>query len=1639
MPSIDERIVSMAFENRVFESRVAQTMATLSKLDTTLKNMGSTSGLENIEKSANKVTLSQPMSALDKLKIKLGGAGSGAAEGLGEIDKAGNKVTLEGPSRALDNLRSKFTRGVAPEAIDSFSEVEKAANRVTLEGVGRAIDAAAGKFNVLATAASVALGNIASQTAMKGVNFAKSFGFGPIMDGLNEYQTNLQAIQTVQANTDQPLTNINRSLQELNTYSDQTIYNFGEMAKNIGTFTAAGVDLKTATSSIKGIANMAALSGSTSQQAATAMYQLSQAISSGRVGLQDWNSVVNAGMGGKKLQTALATTGQAMGVLGKNTVKLEGPMKKLTINGKSFRESIMKEPGGPEPWLTSDILVNTLATLDGRFSKAALSAEKTKDGLKKYTSAQIEAKIADSRAALEKKNGVKYTDEQFKSLMKLSDSAFKSATEVKTLGQVFDVAKETIGSGWSASFQSIFGNLKEAKELFTGMSNTINGFINASALARNTLLHDWKKMGGRDELLGGLRQGFTDIILVFKQVRAAFRNIFPPQTAEGLFDMTKGFHELMVNLRPSPEVLGAIYHAFRAFFSILHIGWTVIKEVGGVIGDLLGEMGKGQGGFVRIVRSISHFIVAIDEALTKGGLLHSFFDGLSAVLKVPIDLIKILAGAIAGLFTGQGEEGAKGFESTLDGVKDKLGPLKKVLDIIVNVWHALSDAVGKAKDALEPWLSGMVQKLQGFGNVLVEAFKNLDFEKVMSFIRTGLVAGLLVTIKKALGEKGVVSELKGALGGLSDVLGGFTKNLETMQQNIKANTILQISVAVLALASGIYILSTIDGKKLSKAMTAVAVGLGELMGAMKMMSAGMGLKGVLMLPIIAGSMIGLAVAVTILAGAVKIFSTMSWEDIAKGLVGITGALAGIGLAMNLISAPKMVATSLALIPLGIALGIIAGVVKVFGSMSWKEMIFGLLGMASAIALIGNAMVIMPPNLPLTAAGLLILGVGLSGVAAAVKAFGSMDILTLIKGLGAMVLAIAGIGLAVSLIPPTIALSAAGLLILGQAMVVTAGAVALLGSLSIGTLVKGITALAATLIVLAAGLTLMVVALPGAAALMVAAGALAVMVPVIGLLGSMKWDTIFKGLAAIGLAMVTIGIAGLLAAPGLVALGIALVPMGISMLIVAKAAQLFAQALQIMGSEGQKGVGVMVAALTGFIAILPTIVIQFIKGLLGIVDQVAQLAPKVVIALGVIIDTIIAFVIQSVPKLAIAIGVLIVGILQVLVENTPKIIAAGAKLFMDLLNGISTNIEQITTKVSEIIVKFMTALQEKAPQLIDAGFKLLTTFLTGISSHYTELVTTVGNMITQFVTAVAGQYARIATVAGTMMLRFLSGISNFVPRLVNKGGEIILRFLDGLSQNVNKIANKGADVVIKFIQGITSNINKIASKGADAVIKFLHGLADTIRTRGPELIQAGLDIADALIDGVTEGFGLKGGLIKKALEAVFKLLPGWAKKVLGIKSPSTVFAEIGGFLMEGMSVGIESGAKGTMRSMASTAKDVANSAKLQLGRTSMFDGVMETQPVITPVLDLSNVHKEATKLDSLGRVIPITAAASFNQARAISTEKTAVDAASTDLQPAVRQEPKIHFEQNNYSPESLSSIDIYRQTNNQLAMAKRALT
>lgn len=259
---------------------------------------------------------------------------------LSTLDKLKRSLNLEGAAKGLENVNT-------------------AAQKCDMNPLTNAVETVKVKFSTLEVMAVTALANITNSAVNAGRNIVSALTIDPIKTGFQEYETQINAVQTILANTSSKgttLDQVNNALDELNHYADMTIYNFTEMTRNIGTFTAAGVDLDTSVSAIKGIANLAAVSGSTSQQASTAMYQLSQALAAGTVKLQDWNSVVNAGMGGQVFQNALKETAKVHGIAIDEMIKDEG----------SFRETLSKG------WLTSDILTETLSKFTGDLNEEQL-------------------------------------------------------------------------------------------------------------------------------------------------------------------------------------------------------------------------------------------------------------------------------------------------------------------------------------------------------------------------------------------------------------------------------------------------------------------------------------------------------------------------------------------------------------------------------------------------------------------------------------------------------------------------------------------------------------------------------------------------------------------------------------------------------------------------------------------------------------------------------------------------------------------------------------------------------------------------------------------------------------------------------------------------------------------------------------------------------------------------------------------------------------------------------------------------------------------------------------------------------------------------------------------------------------------
>lgn len=380
------------------------------------------------------------------------------------------------------------------------------------------------------------MGNIIEdQVASKIVNTGKkimnALSFEGINDGFSEYELKMGSIQTIMAGTGESLATVNRYLDELNTYSDKTIYSFADMTNNIGKFTNAGVKLEDAVAAIKGIANEAAVSGANANEASRAMYNFSQALSAGYVKLIDWKSIENANMATKEFKETLLTMGTACGTVKKQadgmyqvlTKNAQGStMSELVSGTKNFNDSLAYQ------WMTTDVLTKAL---------------------KVYATDIRELDDVEREAYETELRKMGLDDEQIKKFEELGIKATNAASEIKTFSMLMDTLKEAIGSGWAMSWQLMIGDFEQAKELWTNVGKEIGGVIDGLSESRNKFLKQGLQTGW-EKLLGG--GGLADVALDADKLRgimiklAKEQNVINKEQYDGIIDtqtFVKSLHE----------------------------------------------------------------------------------------------------------------------------------------------------------------------------------------------------------------------------------------------------------------------------------------------------------------------------------------------------------------------------------------------------------------------------------------------------------------------------------------------------------------------------------------------------------------------------------------------------------------------------------------------------------------------------------------------------------------------------------------------------------------------------------------------------------------------------------------------------------------------------------------------------------------------------------------------------------------------------------------------------------------------------------------------------------------------------------------------------------------------------------------
>lgn len=1403
--TVDERVVEMRFDNKQFEQNIQTSLSSLDKLKKSLNLEGAAKGLETVNDAANKCS--------------------------------GNMSPL---SNAVETVRVQFS--------------------------------------ALEVMAITALQNITNSALAAGKNLVSAFIIDPIKTGFEEYETQINAVQTILANTSSKgttLDQVNNALDELNHYADMTIYNFTEMTRNIGTFTAAGVDLDTSVAAIKGIANLAAVSGSNSQQASTAMYQLSQALAAGTVKLQDWNSVVNAGMGGQVFQDALKETAKVHGIAIDEMIKDEG----------SFRETLSKG------WLTSDILTETLAKFTGDLNEDQLRT-------------------------------MGYADDQIKSIMEMGKTANDAATKVKTFTQLFDTLKEAAQSGWTQSWEIIVGDFEEAKELLTEVSDTFSAVINASADARNKMLQDWKDLGGRTMMIEAVKNVFEGLVSVVKTVREAFHEIFPPMTGKQLADITERVRDLTAKFKMGEESSKNLKNTFKGVFAVLDIVGQAFKAVAGGVGELIGLFLPAGNGVLSLTGSFGEYLVKLDETVKKTDVFGKAVSTVVDIVKTAITFVKTAGEKVKEFGKAAGEKfdfpGFELFHSFLERVHDRMAQIGdgagKMKSGVIVAFEMMGEALEKCKflkvmEAL--WIAvkviagGIADAVGTMMGTLAEKLGNADFSGVLDILNSIAVGGIAVSISKFL--KSVTEPLEGLNGileGVTGILDGVRGCFEAYQTNLKAVPLLIIGVAIASLASSIVAISLIDSDKLSASLGAITVLFANLLGAMAIFNKISSYTGKVSKACTA--MIAMSVAVSILAGALKKVSDLDWGELARGLVGIAGLTAIVvasskamasgqkqvmkgatsliifGVAIKILASAckdlsrlqwdelgrgltgvgvlfaeiavflrvakfngKMISTATGIVILSAAMKVLASACKDFGQMEWSEIGKGLAGIGGLLAelavftnLAGNAKHVMS-----TGVALIAIGAAMKIFASAVKDFGQLQWDEIGRGLTAMGGALAEVAIAVNLMPKNMIGIGTGLVIVGGALEIIANCMSKFGGMQWEEIGRGLTVMGGALAELAISLNFMKGTLGGSAALLVASGALAVLAPVLSILGALSWEAIAKGLISIAGAFTIIGVAGavltplvpiILALSGAFALiGVGVLTIGAGLLAAGTGLSALAIGFTALATAGAAGATAIVAALTvivtGIAGLIPAVLIKVEEGIIAICKVIAAGAPAIGEAVKAVVLTLIDVFVSCVPQLADGALQLVVGVLAALVTYTPQIVDLAFKFLIGILEGIASNLPSLIKAGVDVLVAFFAGIVD-ALRGIDTGALLKGIAGIGLLSAIMLALSATASLVPGAMVGILGMGAVVAEMALVLAaVGLLSKLPGF-SWLIGEGGKL----LHGIGTAIGQFVG---GIVGGFMSGVSSQFPQI---GAD-LSAFMNNVQP--------FLQGASQIQPSMMDGV----------------------------------------------------------------------------------------------------------------------------------------------------------------------------------------------
>lgn len=1283
--TVDSRVVEMRFDNKQFESNVQTSMSTLDKLKQKLNLSGASKGLDNLNSAAKNVDMNGLGRGVETVTTKFSALQVMGVTALANITNSA--------VNAGKNIVSALT---TTPITDGLKEYELQINSVQtiMANTGENVKTVNAALDELNNYADLTIYNFAEMTQNAGT-FTAALGKG----SLDKAMISIKGIGNWAAYAGANASDMSRatfqlgqalaqgsvrlqdwmSIEHTSGMAGQNFQNaFKETAKSVGIdvdsliekngsfreslkegWLSTDVFMKT----MEKFANDKSMT-----DAATKVKTFSQLIDTvgealGTGWATTWRIIIGDFEEAKSLWTGVndvisgfinkmsdARNSLLESALGKGFTSLSDKITKIVEPVKKTSETIKKSVDTVSKLgdVVDNVILGKFGNGEERFNAL------TKAGQNYY---RVQNKVNETLG-----NSFRYTKEQIASQDKLlgskSKSVEKTKEETKETGKLTEEKKNLIKKIASMTEEQMRskGYTDEQIAAFKELGETADKL----GMPLNEFIDNMDKITGRWLLINSFKNIGQSIIKVFKAIGDAWKEVIDPMSADDLFNIIAAFHKFTRSLIMTDETADKLKRTFKGVFALLDIIATItgggLKLAFKGISAVLHVFGLS---LLDVTAIAGDFIVKIRDFLFSNNLITSGFKLLASGVKIVVNAFKNLYNAIKGLPQVQkflenindidlSEVGKNILEGLKNGLKDGINTIpsilieigKSILDAIKGVlgihspstkmYEVGQNAIQGLINGLKDGISNLVSIAGLIASKLFEAVKKIDWNKVFvvaSTIGLGLVVKRIGDIldKFASPFEGLGSVLESASGAIeastknvqrilkntSKVIKSFSKVLNAKAWQMKASALKDMAISIAILAAAVYVLAQLDVAQLAKGVIVIGLLAGVLVGlavamnkfasseiALEKSNRGFSIKG------LKTSLISIGMGILLIATTAKMLGGMNPDEMKQGFIGLAGVVAAIAVvfaafgtfvkgksAQNIDKAGKMIKK------MATAMLLMAIVVKLVGMLSAEEMVKGAafaVGFVAFVAALTKITSIGGKSVDKLGGMMIKMAFAMTLMVGVVKLVGHLSAEEMLKGAAfaaAFVLFVCGIKKAVSVDRGTeMAKLSALLLSVSFAMTLMVGVVKLAGQLSASEMLKGV-AFAGAFVLFVKALVNSVKMDSGSSIAKVSGLLLSMsvsmllMVGVMKLVGMLSASEIIKGTAAVvafGALMIAMVKAVKMAGPGAGKVAGTLTAMAVAIGIMAGVSVLLSMVDIASLAKGLTAVGLLSAMLTAMI-------------------------------------------------------------------------------------------------------------------------------------------------------------------------------------------------------------------------------------------------------------------------------------------------------------------------------------------------------------------------------------------------------------------------------------------------------------------------